>query len=113
VPLSSRLTLLGAIFFAFSSLGFISDLMSARAAMSQRSAGAMSTAIHHVTGESCSGSLELLATAARHQVDDEPATDVALVAAGLMRRAERPLSPWFSDTRRATAAAAAGVVVRS
>lgn len=30
VPLSSRLTLLGAIFFAFSSLGFISDLMSAR-----------------------------------------------------------------------------------
>ena len=35
-------------------------------------------------------------------VDDESAEEVALVAAGLMRKAERPLSPSFWKTRRAT-----------
>jgi hypothetical protein len=54
----------------------------------------------------------LLATATRHHVDDEPTTDVALVAAGLMRKAERPLSSWFWNTRRATAASTAGFIVR-
>jgi prevent-host-death family protein len=37
-------------------------------------------------------------------VDDESAAEVALVAAGLMRKAERPLSP-FWKTRRATVTA--------
>jgi prevent-host-death family protein len=35
-------------------------------------------------------------------VDDESAADGALVAAGLMRKAERSLSPSFWKTRRAT-----------
>jgi prevent-host-death family protein len=45
-------------------------------------------------------------------VDDESTAEVALVAAGLMRKADRPLSPSFWKTRRAgvTAQTAAAAV---
>jgi prevent-host-death family protein len=46
-------------------------------------------------------------------VDDETADDIALVAAGLMRKAQRPLPAAFWRTRRAAVTIRAAVVAVS